>query len=195
MMSCEQQKKCYVYFFGELSGAEKRAFKNHVKECKLCRLELNRVKNVWKNIKEMPLEQPSSKVAQTIRQRARQAGEKKKFFAGITEWFAFLWMDYQKPVSIAAAVSVLVLVVILSPIRKIMFSDYRETLATDWDDNFIAQVDNLEYTLDWIESSDLSSELESIGEYEQIWEDNDVSSSFRKELDFIEESLEYLNEI
>ena len=68
-------------------------------------------------------------------------------------------------------------------------------VATDWDDNFIAQVDNLEYTLDWIESRDLSLELESIEKLEQIWDDDDVSSLIMKELHSIEESLEYINEI
>jgi len=194
-MRCEQQKKCYLYYFKELTGSEKRVFKKHVKECEYCQLELDRINSVWKELEELPLEQPSSKISKNIIKSANQQREKSGFLSSISGWFSFSLFEYRKPLRIAAAVSALVLLIFLSPLNKKMFSNLGGNSFSDWNDNFITKVNQIEVALDRIESSDLYSELESIDSEDEIITDDDWTSPLMKEINTIRESIKYINEI
>ncbi|MFO7890627.1 MAG: hypothetical protein R6V04_09840 [bacterium] len=194
MMECNQQKKCYLYYFGELKGSEKRAFKKHLKECEFCQLELNRIKHVWRELDDLSMEQPSFEVKETIKQRAEQLREKKRMLSWMSSWFSFSWLAYRKPLGVAATVAIVVLLVLLSPLKEIIFLDYKNITLTSWDDNFITEVTQIEYALDRVESPDLSTELESFDD-EEMFEENDLTSPLMKELQTIQENLQYIDVI
>ncbi len=195
MMRCDQQENCYLYHFGELKSAEKRAFKKHLKECEFCQLELNRLKHVWKELNELPMEQPSSEVAGKIRNKAEQYTEERGVFHMISGWISMSWMEYKKPLSFAAAVSVVVLLILVSPLQKTIITDLKNNMFTDWDDSFITQINQIDNRLDRMESSDLLSELRSLDEDEEIFEEDDWTTPLMEEINTIRESLKYINTI
>jgi len=195
MMRCDQQEKCYLYHFGELKGSDKRAFKKHLKECEFCQLELNRLKHVWKELNDLPVEQPSSEVAEKIRQRAEQHQDKRNIFDMIAGWLSMSWLEYKKPLSFAAAILVVVLLVFVSPLQKIIIPNLKNNMFTEWNDSFITQVNQIDSSLDRMESSDLLSDLRSLNEDEKIFEEDDWTSPFMEEINTIRESLKYINTI
>lgn len=194
MMQCKQQKKCYLYYFGELKGSEKREFKKHLKTCQYCQKELDSLKSVWEGLSNLPLEQPSVEISKEIKQRAEQSREKKRILPRMSNWFSFTWFTYRKPLSVAATFAFVVLLVLLSPLKEVIFLDYNDTTLTSWDDNFITEVTQIEYALDRIESPDLTSELESFDD-EEMLEENGLTSPLMKELQTIQESLQYIDVI
>lgn len=194
MMQCKQQKKGYLYYFGELKGSEKRAFKKHLKACQYCRKELDSLKSVWEGLEDLPLEHPSVEVSQNIKQRAEQLREKKTMLSRMSSWFSFTWLAYRKPLSVAATVAIVVLLVLSSPLKEVIFLDYKDTTLISWDDNFITEVTQIEYALERIESPDLSTELEFFDD-EEMFEEDDLTSPLMKELQTIQESLQYIDVI
>jgi len=195
MMRCNQQEKCYLYYFGELKGSEKRSFKKHLKECEFCQLELSRLTQVWRELDDLSLEQPSPETAVKIRKRAEQYQDKRTIFDLVAGWVSLSWMEYKKPLSLAAGVAIIILLVFLTPLYRTIFMDLENNMFTEWDDSFITQVNQIDNSLDRMESSDLLSALRSLDEYEEKFEEDDWTTPLMKEINTIRESLKYLNTI
>lgn len=189
MLQCDFQQKCYLYFFNELSGIEKKIFEKHLKSCPQCSGLITSIRRNWQEIEKLPREKPDREVKKSIIRIARKKTARKSLIKTAAEWIKYTFSEYRYFTGIAAAAAVILFITLINPFENI----FKSKPPLEWNDDFFTEIESIESGINFIKSGELLSSNFASGKDEQLFDDHDYLSPFSEDLNSIKEDLSYIN--
>ena len=140
-----------LYFYGELTTQEKNIFENHLKECKSCREELEKLKEVSQSYCKLPLEEPSQELIHNVLAAATR--EEKTQNKNISITLYYLLKNIRIRWSIGAAIGSTLLILITSHLL------YQPKTEFEWSNGLDERISNLSEN---VRAFDYSSEFDDM---------------------------------